>query len=692
MARPSKEQQLTGIHEDAVHEFDKIQSAMRDERLQCLQDRRFYSIAGAQWEGPLGVQFENKPRFEVNKIHLAVIRIFNEYRNNRITVNFVNKEGVESDKLAETCDALYRADEQDSVAEEAYDNAFEEAVGGGFGAWRLRACYEDEEDDENEHQRIRIEPIFDADSSVFFDLNAKRQDKADAKRCYVLTAMTRDAYREEYGDDPASWPKLVHQRMFDWLTPDVVYVAEYYRVEEVAEVVHIYRGLDGQEKRVRDSELKEDEGLEETLAATGFREVRQKRIKRRRVHKYIMSGSKILEDCGFIAGKCIPIVPMYGKRWFVDNVERCMGHVRLAKDSQRLKNMQLSKLGEISAYGSVEKPIFTPEQVAGHQVMWAEDNIKNYPYLLINALTDAAGQPVALGPGAYTKAPEIPPAMAALLQITEQDMQDVLGNQQAGEQLQPNISGKAVELIQNKLDMQTFIYMSNMAKAVKRSGEIWLSMARDILVDEGRKMKGVGTQGEIEPIELLRPVQAESGETEYENDLSEADFDVAVDVGPSSASKRQSTVRALTGMMTITQDPETIQVLGAMAMMNMEGEGISEVRDYYRQKLIRMGVVKPTKEEGEALAQEQANAQPDANTQFLMASADQAAAAAVKSRADTILTVAKAKETQAKTLETLSGIDLAERRHALDAMTSLGEAFNTQQDLQETAPPVANGG
>lgn len=691
MARPSKEQQLTGIHDEALREFDKIQSAMRDERLQCLQDRRFYSIAGAQWEGPLGVQFENKPRFEVNKIHLSVIRIFNEYRNNRITVNFVNKEGVDSDKLAETCDALYRADEQDSVAEEAYDNAFEEAVGGGFGAWRLRACYEDEEDDENEHQRIRIEPIFDADSSVFFDLNAKRQDKADAKRCYVLTAMTRDAYKEEYGDDPASWPKLVHQRMFDWLTPDVVYVAEYYRVEEVAETVHIYRGLDGQEKRVRDSELKDDESLEETLAATGFREIRQKRIKRRRVHKYIMSGSKILEDCGYVAGRCIPIVPMYGKRWFVDNVERCMGHVRLAKDSQRLKNMQLSKLGEISAYGSVEKPIFTPEQVAGHQVMWAEDNIKNYPYLLINALTDAAGQPVALGPGAYTKAPEIPPAMAALLQLTEQDMQDVLGNQQAGEQLQPNISGKAVELIQNKLDMQTFIYMSNMAKAVKRSGEIWLSMARDILVDEGRRMKGVGVQGEVEPIELLRPVQGETGETEYENDLSEADFDVSVDVGPSSASKRQSTVRSLTGMMAITQDPETLQVLGAMAMMNMEGEGIGEVRGYFRNKLIKMGVVKPTDEEAKELTQEAANMPPDPNAEFLKASADQASAEAVKARADTVLTINKARESEAKTLEVLSGIDLAERQHALDAVTSLGKAFNAQQDLQEPAPPVANG-
>ncbi|MFK5282558.1 portal protein, partial [Lacticaseibacillus paracasei] len=88
-------------------------------------------------------------------------------------------------------------------------------------------------------------------------------------------------------------------------------------------------------------------------------------------------GGKVLEDCGYIAGKCIPIVVAYGKRWFVDNIERCMGHVRLAKDAQRLKNMQLSKLGEISALSSVEKPILTPEQIANHQDMWAEDNLKD---------------------------------------------------------------------------------------------------------------------------------------------------------------------------------------------------------------------------------------------------------------------------------------------------------------------------
>lgn len=685
MAR-TKEERLALVHQDAVREFERIQTAMRDERLQCLQDRRFVSIAGAQWEGPLGIQFENKPRMEFNKIHLAVQRIIGEYRNNRVSVEFVSKEGAEYDDLADTCASLYRSDEQDSSANEAYDNAFEEAVCGGFGAFRLRTEYEDDEDDEDERQRIRIEPIFDADSSVFFDLNAKRQDKADAKSAYVLTAMTYDAYREEWGDDPASWPKQIHQRMFDWLTPDVVYVVEHYRIEEVSELIHIYRGLDDQERRVRDSELKDNPDFEDELSATGFREVRQKKVKRRRVHKYILSGNKVLEDCGYIAGRHIPIIPVYGKRWFVDNVERCMGHVRLAKDAQRLKNMQLSKLAEISAISSVEKPIFTPEQIAGHQLMWADDNLKNYPYLLINQLTDQNGNPTAVGPAAYTRSPQIPPAMAALLQLTEQDMADVLGNQQQADKMVSNISGKAVEMIQTRLDTQTFIYMSNFSKAIQRCGEVWLSMARDVYVEEGRKMKGMTNDGQVESIELQRPVMNEDGEVEYENDLSEAEFDVAVDVGPSSSSKRAATVRALTGMMQITQDPELVGVLANAALMNMEGEGLKDIREWSRKRMLKIGAAKPTEEEAQELAAMAQGAQPDPQAQYLQAAAKEAEAKAMQAQANTVLTIAKGKETEAKTAEILAGMSIAER----DNLLKIAQAVREMQQQPEAIQPATS--
>ena len=679
MARMTRDQRLANVHAEAMSEFDTIQSTMRDERLQCLEDRRFYSISGAQWEGNLYEQYLNKPKFEVNKVHLSVMRIINEYRNNRITVDFVSKDGTDDDKMADVCDGLFRSDEQDSGANEAYDNAFEEAVGGGFGAFRLRAVYEDEYDEENEKQRIRIEPIYDADTTVFFDLDAKRQDKSDARMCYVLTAMTPDAYREVWEDDPTTWPKGIEQVAFDWATPDVVYVAEVYRVEEASELIRIFQTLDGQEEKYFERDFEQDPELETMLEAVGTKEIRQRRVKRRKVRKYIMSGSKVLEDSGYIAGDQIPIIPVYGKRWFVDNVERCMGHVRLAKDAQRLKNMQLSKLGEISALSTVEKPIFTPEQVAGHEMMWSEDNLRNYPYLLLNTVTDANGGETLAGPVGYTKPPQIPPALAGLLQITEQDMSDLLGKPDAAEEVVSNISGKAVELIQQRLDMQTFIYMSNMSKAVKRCGEVWLSMARDIVVEPGRKMKSVGLGGELSSIEIGKPMlNPKTGEVEYENDLSNAKFDVAVDVGPASATKRSATVRALLGMIQIAPDPETQQVLTSMAMMNMDGEGIGEVRAYFRDKLIKMGVIQPTEQEGEKLlAEMQAAQQPDPQALYLQAAAMEAQAKAGQAQANTEYTLARAEETRAKTVEVLAGIQQKERTNVVETAKALQETVAT---------------
>ena len=677
MARTTKQQRLQNFHAEALAEFGNIQATMRDERLQCLEDRRFYSIAGAQWEGNLSDQYQNKPKFEVNKIHLSVMRIINEYRNNRITVDFISKDGDADDELADVCDGLFRADEEDSGADEAYDNAFEEAVGGGIGAFRLRAAYEDEYDEENEHQRIRIEPIYDADSTVFWDLDAKRQDKSDARMCFVLTPMTIDAYKDQYDDDPASWPKDVQLSEFDWSTPDVVYVAEVYRVEEASELVRTFQTIDGKEERYNERDFEDDPDLEAMLEAVGTIEIRQRRVKRRKVRKYLMSGGKVLEDQGHIAGDCIPVVPVYGKRWYVDGVERCMGHVRLAKDAQRLKNMQLSKLGEISALSTVEKPIFTPEQVSGHEMMWADDNLKNYPYLLLNTVTDANGQEALSGPVGYTKPPQIPPALAGLLQITDADMNDLLGRQESGEEIVSNISGKAVELIQQRLDMQTFIYMSNMSKAIKRAGEVWLSMARDILVEPNRKMKSIGYGGELDTVTLSQPVlNPDTGQVEHKNDLSRAKFDVAVDVGPSSSSKRQATVRALLGMIPLSSDPETQQVLTSMAMMNMEGEGIADVRKYFRKRLIAMGVVEPTQSEAEQLMQEmQAAQQPDPQAIYLEAEAEKARAQAIKAQADTEWTIARAEETRAKTAETLAGIEQSERSNVVNTAKTLKEVM-----------------
>jgi len=668
--------ELQAIHETAMEDFDEIATITMPERNLCLEDREFATVKGMQFAGEMWEGYENKPKIEVNKVHLSGLRIINEYRNNRISVAFVSREGVEYDQLADRCAGLYRADELDSCADEAYDNAFEEAVWGGFGAFRYRTEYEDQEDYEDEKQRIRIEPIFDADRCVFFDLNAKRQDKSDAKFCFVLNPMTRESYFQEYDEDPVSFPISTNNinQQFDWVQPDIVYVAEYYKVEMVKEVVYAYTLIDGTKEHHTKTELEANPDIIKELEATGAKLTSKKNIKQQKVHKYIINGQRVLEDCGYIAGTQIPIVPVYGKRWYINNIERYMGCVRLAKDAQRLKNMQLSKLAEISSISSAEIPIVTPEQIAGHQQDWADANIKNLAYLQLNPVMDSNGQMVAAPPIGYTKPPSVPPALAALMQIAEQDMQEILGNQQAGEILPNQVSGRAIELVQNKIDMQAYIYVDNMKKAIKRGGQIWLAMAKDVYVEPNRKMKSVSANGQSAMVEIARPVMNEEGEIEYENDLSSAKFDIAVEVGASSSSRKAATVRNLMGMMQLpNQSPQDIQVLSNMAMMNMEGEGLEDARAYYRKNLLRMGIGKPTDAEQEELMAEAQNQQPNAQDQYFVAAAVNEQAKAQKAQADTVKTVADAEKIKVETAQTVADMSQQSQTHFVETLGKVKE-------------------
>jgi hypothetical protein len=168
-------------------------------------------------------------------------------------------------------------------------------------------------------------------------------------------------------------------------------------------------------------------------------------------------------------------------------------------------------------------------------------------------------------------------------------------------------------------------------------------------------------------------IDQETGAMKMANDLSEATFDVIAEVGPSSSSKRAATVRALTGMMQITQDPETQQVLTAMAMMNMEGEGVSDANAYFRKKLLRMGVVKPTDDEAEELMAEMEGQPQDPNTMYLQAAAEEASAKAAKARADTVETIASAELKNAQTMQTLSKVENDDQTLAINSAKTIQE-------------------
>lgn len=673
MAR-SKAEKHRAVFEAANAQLSAIVDASHDDREQALEDRRFVSIAGAQWDGAIGQQFENKIKLESNKIHLAVVRITNDYRNNRVDAKFISKDGTGSDEFSDFLAGLYRADQQDSYAEEALDNAFEEALCGGFGAYRLTNEYEDEYRSDDERQRIRWEPITDADTCVYFDPASKRQDKSDAKYCFVLSSTSQEAFQDEWGEDVASFEKPVNGKGFDWSANDVAWVAEYYVCEDKTHTVYTYRAIDGTTEKIHEKELTDE--MKAKLNDIGSILVSSRKVKSRAVRKYFLSGCGVLEDAGLIAGRNIPIIPVFGKRWFVDGKERFMGHVRIPKDMQRLNNMQLSALAEIAASGGEETPIFTPEQIVGHEDVWASKAVDRPAFLTINALTDADGNELPSGPIDYTRTAQVPAAMAALIELSQLNIDALLGNQSEGEVIEANTSGKAVELVQNRLDMQAYIYMSNFAKAVRRSAEVWLSMAADVYDEDGRSMKLVDEQGQAEFKELGASVLGDDGSPKPEFDLPNARMDVAIEIGPTSQSKKASTVRTLTSMLGMVSDPQDQAVISAMALMNAEGEGIGPLRDYYRKKMISMGVIEPTDQEAQeiAAAMEGQPQEPSAQDAYLIAEAKKSEAQAIESEADAVEAMANTELTKAKTAKTLADIDNEARDSAISAAKALADA------------------
>jgi len=595
------DQKLADVHQVALKRFDIIQSSVYAERLRCKEDRRFASIPGAQWEGDMSQQFENRPRLEFNKIQMAISRLISEYRNNSVDVTFYPNGGDSGEALTDMLNEMYRANEADSGADEAKDAAFEEAVTGGFGAFRLRTAYLNESDD-SEMQQVLFEPILDADACVYFDLDAKKQDKSDATHCFVLTAMSPDAYRDTYDEDPSSWNPPVIKYKFDWVSRDIVYVAEYYTVEHKKDTVYTYQDVSGETETYRQSAFDANPDLLPTLRATGAQLIKTKKIKVPKVHKYIMNGQAVIEDCGILAGDCIPIVPIYGRRFY------------------------------------------------------------------------------------YTRVPNIPPALAALLQMSDTDMQDLLGVQAASEQLPANTSGYAVELTQTKADMQTAIYLNNFAKGMKRCGEIWLGMVKDIMIEPGRKVRTMKPDGTTSLIELGYMETTDANGRPKRFDLSKINHSVAVEVGPTSTSKQNATVRALTGLLGVTQDPQSMQVITSMIIMNMQGEGLQDVKDYFRRQMVSMGAVKPTQEEAQQMAQQQQNQQPSPNDQFLLASAQQATAKAAQARADTELTLAQAEKARVDALATLHGMDRRQLEQAMKDLNVMLELHGRMNPVEQQQP------
>ena len=675
-------------HAELLKRIDADFEQSNDNQTESYNDRRFAFVSGAQWDGDIGRQFANRPKFEFNKILLSVTRISDEWARNRFTVQFRPESKPADQDTADSLNSLIRGDERDSNADEAYSNAFIEGITGGIGAFQIFADYADEYDEESDAQRIRIKPIFEADTTVYWDANAKRYDKDDAKHVTVVVSMSIDEFKRKYNKDDSdidSFDALDAYR-FDWRDGDSVKVAEHYEVSErKRKIIKLQHEHEDDPITLYQDDDDYAQTLQQRLAE-GYQPLFEKTIKERVIKGYVLSGGEIIEDMGVIAGKHLPIVPYYGKRMYISGKEVTMGHVRLAKDAQKAYNIKMSALLDLSSRPQDELPIFTPAQIQGHENVWARKEVDKLPYLTINPLKNIDGSIVGSGAQAYTKAPQIPQALSAIIQQSDADIHELTGNQANGEQLVSNVSTEAVELVQSKVDSLAYVYIDNWSKTMQQAGRVWLSIAQDIYDEEMRELTGLTHDEQDKDITINKPT-IKDGKMAYENDITGGKYKVSIDVGEAFATQRDKTIKRLVTMLPVIQDPTTQMALTQTILANLDGEGLQDLSKFARKQLVMAGVVEPNDEEQQELAQAQAMAgqkEPSAQDQWALAEAQKSMAIAEKQKADTMKTLAQVDDTRADTATKLFELEqgMAQQSQTMQAMLSILQGMAQGQAQQ----------
>lgn len=104
----------------------------------------------------------------------------------------------------------------------------------------------------------------------------------------------------------------------------------------------------------------------------------------------------------------------------------------------------------------------------------------------------------------------------------------------------------------------------------------------------------------------------------------------------------------------------------------MEGEGLDDIRAFFRKKLLRMGVLTPDEEERKELDEERANTPPSPQDQYFRAAAAKEQTEAVKNEVETISEQAKADKLRAETQEILNGLNLEKLTTLVNVIEKLG--------------------
>lgn len=490
-------------------------------------------LAGNQWPDAVKSERERegRPMITVNRLPQFVRQITNDIRQADITIK-VRPEDDETDPvLAKIFDGLIRHIQYRSSAKQVYSQAAEHQASCGIGWFRITTVYAD---DMAFDQEIKIKGIHNP-LSVYCDPAAVEPDRSDAMWIAVTEMIPKESFRER-------WPKakevdvelpsnVMETRPFFWSTDETVRICEFWRKVPVTRRLALFD--DGSTVDITDFD-------EWSLQMLPPRKA-ERDCETHRVEMYRVSGAEILDGPHEWAGKYIPLIPVIGGEFPLEEKTYRYSAIRFARDPQQLYNYYRTAHAELLALQPKAPYLVETEMIGDEDIKarWDQSGKKNMPYLPYMR-TESGNVPTRLTP------PQPSVAMVNEGQLAAEDMKATTGIYDSALGARGNeTSGVAINSRKVESEVANYHFIDNLQRSLEYCGRILVDLIPKVYDNERvvRLMPEHGGEGEMVRINTI--VMSMDGEPMAINDLSAASFDVRVTIGKAYGTRRMEAAEGL---------------------------------------------------------------------------------------------------------------------------------------------------
>lgn len=589
--------------DDDREEFQACLDAEKEQRKQTLDDLKFAKL-GEQWD-QRDLDYRRArwlPCLTINRTQAFTKQVTNDARINRANISVKPVGGGADKATADIQSDLIRNIELSSQANQAYDTAFDYAVNGGIGYFRINVDYTCDDAWDQDIIIARISnPL-----SVYGDYDSTKATSIDWNKCFVTDWYSKKAFEQRFGKEFKATSFGDSEYDKNWFEDKRIRVAERWIRDKVpTRLVKMSNGA----LMLEDVLLKNID----FLTAQGVTVVGDRETQTYKVRQRLITGTDILEENEWL-GRYIPIVPMYGEEVNVDGKRLFMSLIHRAKDSQRLYNYQRTLSAELGAL-QPKAPWIGPKGMFNSDAdRWMTANTEAHAYLEYDVVSDQPGATPQRQPFAGPPAGAMQEALMA-----SDDMKSIMGIYDASLGQRSNeTSGRAIMARQREGDVSTYDFLDNRNRAVEHGGRIVLDLLPKVYSAE-RILRAIQEDGSTYTVPVNQPVvmpqqleaiqqgrdpsqvqMPEGGKPEYVPlpqqmppmtpqqvaqlkavtrvfDLTAGKYDVTVTAGPSFTSRREE---AATQMMEfIRVFPQAAGLIGDLLAKNLDWPGSEQVAE-----------------------------------------------------------------------------------------------------------------